>query len=364
MPFNIENSIARIDILDHGRVQSWGTGFVIAHSLVLTAYHVLADRDVRNRLVPRSADIALTFPAFCTKASILKTCYDPGADFALLLCERHPPDALPLRLAELGHALGRKGPRWTTFGFPKDASATLNDDSGRRIFEGIAGDGEVTDWQVRYEDTEAIQLFLKQAGAGHGLGVEGFSGSPVLVEGAVVGLLRSALLTRGPQELSIRGEFHTPLGKESIFLTGALSSAQQSQRLSKGGIVWACPIVKVWEALEKADPGRVPKPPLLEIDSAPLPPTDRSTLTPPRFDRKSALRFAVLVLVLALGFAGWRLYLSLQPRQLPGADNTPINVNNSQNSKGDKSPNVINNGPGAVTITVQDQPANPKAEVK
>ena len=214
----ILNAIARVEILGPGQPgapSSWGTGFLIADGLVLTALHVVANRRERA-LMPHAGEITLAFPTTRTKASIVDGCFDAAADWALLRCE-NPPAARPLSLAELTDASP-----WETFGFPQAKP------------DGMAAAGSVRNCFASLEGNSVLQLFCYEAGAGRGLPVMGFSGSPVLVEDAVVGLLRFALLTN------------------------------DGVRLSVGGTLYACPSAAVWQALERTHPGLLPKPPMLK----------------------------------------------------------------------------------------------------
>src|ERR1700730_11321257 len=112
----IRNAIARIDVMQQGRSLSRGTGFLVADGLVLTALHVVADRNQQS-LTPYPGEIVLTFPHGSIKASIYENYWDRLADWTLLRCETSldPDGALrPLPLAELRE----EGGAWETYGFP------------------------------------------------------------------------------------------------------------------------------------------------------------------------------------------------------------------------------------------------------
>jgi len=176
----LRNAIARIEVIQQGRVGSRGTGFLVADSLVLTALHVVAEPN-KQPLCPRAGEITLTFPfpkKWCTKASIHEKCWDPFADWVMLQCEHSPPDAEPLPLAELHE----DGVKWETFGFP-DANP-----------DGMVITGEVANCRAMLKEQRVFQLFSREAAAGQGARLQGLSGGPVLVQNGVVGLLRVALV--------------------------------------------------------------------------------------------------------------------------------------------------------------------------
>ena len=177
--------IARIDVMQQGRSISRGTGFLAADGLVLTALHVVADR-TKESLTPYPGEIVLTFPDHTTKAVIHENYFDRMADWALLKCETAPP-VRPLPLAEL-----RKGGiAWETYGFP---------DANPR--DGLVNVGDVTNHQGILEGNSVFQLYSREAAAGQGEPVKGLSGSPVIVENAVVGVLRFALMNKDQQTVA------------------------------------------------------------------------------------------------------------------------------------------------------------------
>jgi len=170
-----QDAIAKIEIIQNGKPASWGTGFLVADGLVLTALYVVADHTEKT-LTPYPGEIALTFPNFRTKASISGTHWDIQADWALLSCECPPPDIRPLPLA----ILSENHVPWDGYGFPEAKPS------------GLTVAGRVENDQDKLNDELVFQLFSTQAGAGNGLPVRGLSGAPVLVDDAVVGLLRWA----------------------------------------------------------------------------------------------------------------------------------------------------------------------------
>jgi|GEM_PF-5364609 len=175
-------SIARIDVGRMGAAPVRGTGTLVSTDLVLTALHVVADRR-QDPPVFFAGPIWLTFPGDTVDAVPVAGMWNGREDWVLLRCTRSP--AVPhLPLGELGAY--EQTLEWHTYGFA-DAYPT-----GGMVFEGRVLNPEGT-----YEDVPAIQLYSDQAAAGDGSPVAGLSGAPCLVDGAVVGVIRSSLLKHG-----------------------------------------------------------------------------------------------------------------------------------------------------------------------
>ena len=98
----------------------------------------------------------------------------------LLECTTQPPKTIrPLPLAKIE----RDGDDWETYGFP-DANE----------LDGLTVGGTVRNSQGNWRGHQAYQLLCDEAGAGQGLRVHGLSGAPVIIDKAVVGVIRSGLL--------------------------------------------------------------------------------------------------------------------------------------------------------------------------
>ncbi|MBN1210865.1 MAG: trypsin-like peptidase domain-containing protein [Myxococcaceae bacterium] len=175
-------SIARIDVARAGAPPARGTGALVADDLVLTALHVVANRE-QNPPAFFQGPISLTFPGKTVKAVPVDGMWDGKEDWVLLRC-LEPPGIPPLPLGEL--ETHEQGLEWSTFGFP-DANPV----------DGLVAAGEVRNSEGSYRGIPAIQLFSDEAAAGDGAPVAGLSGAPCLVEGAVVGVIRSSLLRQG-----------------------------------------------------------------------------------------------------------------------------------------------------------------------
>src|ERR1019366_3597540 len=177
-----------------GKSISRGTGCLVGDGLVLTAFHVIADRrqDPPEALYP--GEITLTFPNFTTKATLHGVYWDRISDWALLKCEETPPaQPVPLGILEKSKI------DWETYGFP---------DANPR--DGMVQVGSVTNYLGELEGCSVLQLFSDQAAAGAGAPVKGLSGGPVFVDGALVGVLRFALMK---EDLTVAGTLYAcPIG--------------------------------------------------------------------------------------------------------------------------------------------------------
>lgn len=211
-------AIARIDVLDAaGKSVSRGTGTLIAPGLVLTALHVVAFRK-SEALTPKGASIRLTFPEFQTIAAIVGDSWDPKDDWALLECADEPTMP-PMPLA----ALQESGRDWLSFGYP-DAQS----------LDGMLVNGQVTLCEGQFEGVPAHQLYCDQAASGAGGMSKGLSGAPCVVDGAVVGVMRAALMQQDRTEMGTL--YASPVRnirkKRNDIPVGAIER-QDPQKLSK-----------------------------------------------------------------------------------------------------------------------------------
>ena len=176
----IRQAIARIDVLQDDKSLSRGTGTLVTSDLVLTAMHVVADRKSPTLSLYPGA-ITLSFPGHVTEAQVVDRGWNPNADWILLRCVTPPPFA-PLPLADSVV----DGDRWETYGFP---------DANPR--DGMVQIGTIDNAAGSFEGVSAFQLFSNQAAAGMGAPVKGLSGGPVVVDGALVAVMRSSLMREG-----------------------------------------------------------------------------------------------------------------------------------------------------------------------
>ena len=173
-------AICRIDVLQDTGSVSRGTGTLVSPDLVLTALHVVADRNA-SPPEPYPGKIQLTFPNFQTEAVIHENLMDPAADWVLLKC-LVPPKVEPVSLGRLKQS----GVDWETYGFP---------DANPR--DGMVQTGRVEAWDGVLAGVTALQLFSEEAAAGNGAPVKGLSGAPVFVGTWLVGHMRFALMQDG-----------------------------------------------------------------------------------------------------------------------------------------------------------------------
>jgi WD40 repeat protein len=176
------DSIARVDVAAAGPPPlagpKRGTGALIGDKLVLTALHVVADR-AQDPPELYAAPIRLTFPGKTVRAEVVPGMWSRTDDWVLLRCEEDPGVA-PLPLHELD--ADRRGIAWETFGFPD------------LMPEGMHLDGTIKMVEGKYQNAVAIQLSCDILTGTHDVKMDGISGAPVLVAGAVVGVLRSGLM--------------------------------------------------------------------------------------------------------------------------------------------------------------------------
>ena len=159
-----------------GDAQGHGTGYLVAPGRIATCQHVVAGWQKGDRYPVRLGDDAVT-----VQATLLAT--NPEIDCAILAFDEAYP-AAPLPLAT---ALSRKA-IWEGYGFPATANREVGD--AGRLPTGLLVDGEVLDPEARDDaGRRAVLLFSRMIAAGQASPLHGFSGSPILVDGAVVGHL-------------------------------------------------------------------------------------------------------------------------------------------------------------------------------
>jgi hypothetical protein len=178
----VKRAIASV-VADGGGLRKTGTAFYIGGKFVLTALHVIADTRAGGPVFLPS--VVLTFYGSnqpCT-AKVHHELWSATDDWAVLECESSP-DANPIVLG----SEPRPNAAWSAFGYPEmqrsgmTICGTVSDPRLRQP----SGSGEVPFTEVR-------QLYCREAAAGLGAPLHGFSGAPCLVDGAAVGILRSTL---------------------------------------------------------------------------------------------------------------------------------------------------------------------------
>ena len=153
-----------------------GTAALMAPTLALTALHVVADI-TSGQPVFGSGTISVTLGGDPIPATVDR--YDVIGDWAILKLSKQP-HVTPIALTS--HVVN--GQSWETKGFP-DASE-----------HGFVGKGQIRDTEHNLDGkgVRALQLFCNDAASGKGMAVRGLSGAPVIVDGAIAGVLRNALL--------------------------------------------------------------------------------------------------------------------------------------------------------------------------
>ena len=145
---------------------SKGTGYLVDRNRVVTCAHVV-------KPVGQGATVSLTFPTLDTQATVIKL--DEISDAAVLSLPQPIETIAPLRIAG---ACMRKAP-WEGYGFPDLTKGGIP-------IEGVVMDPESVDDQ----NIKVLLLKSEQVAAGEASPLHGFSGTPVLVEGLVVGHIK------------------------------------------------------------------------------------------------------------------------------------------------------------------------------
>jgi len=182
----VKQAIARVTARDAipGGSEKTGTAFYIGGGYALTALHVIADTQAQPPEFLQSITLRFAGNSSPIAAKVSDGLWSVAGDWAVIECEI-PPDAAPI---ELG-ALPQQGSAWLAFGYPE-----INAD-------GMVMAGEVRDPLLRplaatgeLPMQPVLQLFGKEASAGMGARLHGFSGAPCLIDGKAVGILRSTLI--------------------------------------------------------------------------------------------------------------------------------------------------------------------------
>jgi tetratricopeptide (TPR) repeat protein len=186
-----------------------GTGYVVAPQRLATCHHVVKDWVAGER-----QPVWLGPGAARHESWVMKS--DRETDCAILGFDGSSPAALPLAVS-----LERKAV-WEGYGYPALAN-TRGASSGAAT--GLPLDGEILDSDSKDDaGRRALVLYSRIAAAGQASPLHGFSGSPVLVNGAVVG-----------------------------HLTKYVGDPDDRKRAAYG-FVFACPVAAVRDLLDVAHP--------------------------------------------------------------------------------------------------------------
>jgi hypothetical protein len=166
MPNNLDPIKNACAYINAGEMR--GTGYLVASNIAVTCDHVV------NR-VTNGEPVALRFGNETRQARVLVR--DPDADCAILELATPITGVEPLSLTPNGCD---RGDPWEAYGFP-----AITGEAGHFLT------GEVQDPLGKDpSNTEAIVLYSREIAAAEGAPPQGFSGTPVLVNGYVVGHLK------------------------------------------------------------------------------------------------------------------------------------------------------------------------------
>jgi hypothetical protein len=194
---------------------SHGTGFLIAREgLVLTAFHVVADRKQSlDKLAPvwRPGPYDIVFgdpntPATLWQAGAAKVYLDRYSiddDWVMLEVGAAPDGLVPLQLAD--YELPRADKAFATFGFPT-VKAQI----------GGVYHGSVLNWQAQLAELDAANL---EADAKGGEDAGGISGAPCVVDNRAVAIVIRSLANPRGQAVA-RSLYAVPLARAADSLKG------------------------------------------------------------------------------------------------------------------------------------------------
>jgi hypothetical protein len=197
---------------------SHGTCFLISSDgLVLTAFHVVANRDQSlAKLAPvwRPGPYEVAFGDPSTPATRWTTGaatvylerYSIDDDWAMLEIARPPADVVPLQLAD--YELPRADNAFATFGFPTVKSSI-----------GGVYHGTVLNWQAQLAELDAANL---EADAKGGEDAGGISGAPCVVDNRAVGIVIRSLANARGQAVT-RSLYAVPLARAAHGLKGLVA---------------------------------------------------------------------------------------------------------------------------------------------
>lgn len=247
-----------------------GTGYLVAPNRLATALHV-----VKSWRKDQQFPVVVGLDGPICQARLLKA--DPAHDAAILEIVEGKLAVDPLPLAD---RLQRKA-EWEAFGYPATAS-------GERSPTGLPLSGNVMAPNIRDDaGHDALLLFSEMIAAGNATPLHGFSGSPVLVEGAVV------------------GHFTKHLGDPD------------DRRRAAYGMVYACPIAVVRGMLDVAPAAVTISPPKLPLLADAIPQIPE-TLYHVFVSYRSTDREWAMSLVARLEGAGLRAFIDQRELELGG----------------------------------------------
>lgn len=185
-----------------------GTGYLVATNLVATCAHVVQEHD-------SGAEITVIFDDEAQPARVIA--HDNNADCALLQLAVRVTDRTPLPLSNPP----RSGQVWKAYGFAEAViAAGMN---------GLMLEGRVRDPRgVDSSGAPVLVLYCEELAAGRGARLQGCSGSPVMVEGAVVGHLRR-IIPECPADENVDGRLRAEFGQALACPSGRLAALKPGE---------------------------------------------------------------------------------------------------------------------------------------
>ncbi|WP_312171859.1 serine protease [Chryseobacterium sp.] len=161
-PQQIQKSVVKIVYKENEQ----GTGFFITPNIILTAYHVIIDESIEEdkiELILNDNKIG--------KCNVLS--FDEQSDICLLICDYNNTISLPLTTSNI-----RINEAWESFGFPYQGET-----EGLRIYGTIN--------QIVNDEKYNILLNCQEIDVNYNY--DGLSGSPVISNGRVIGIILSQI---------------------------------------------------------------------------------------------------------------------------------------------------------------------------
>lgn len=188
-----------------------GTGYLVTKDFVITCAHVVDSIDDLGDVVLRFGEEETIFCATLIKR-------DEKADCALLKLKTPLINTKPLKLYTGSF---RRGDTWEGYGFP-----SLTKEVGHWL------SGDVQDPKGRdTSNSEAIVLYAREVAAGRGAAAQGFSGSPVIIGGVVVGHLKRIIANRHSSTRQVKAEMGTLYATPAKFIVDMLPEDAKVQEL-------------------------------------------------------------------------------------------------------------------------------------
>jgi tetratricopeptide (TPR) repeat protein len=212
-----------------------GTGYLVSANRIVTCLHVV-------NAIKVGESVTVTFPGVGPSQATLTKQTDERSDTAILEWDQPVPTVVPLRLAK---ATQRKAV-WEGYGYP-----------GSTAGQGLPIDGTIDD--VAGYDTlgnASLILTADKFAAGTGAPPHGFSGSPVTVNGRVVGHLKRIL---EDPEMKRHVAFGVVYAARVDDFLPLLSGESLDAMVDEGPALYTPPVVGGYEVLLSASARDLPR---------------------------------------------------------------------------------------------------------